>query len=902
MPEWKEELRKRLASLKLPPTREAEILEELAQHLEDRYEELVGSGVPEEEAARAALSELSDSDLLVGELRRIERQCPEVLIPGRRASGNMLANLRQDICYGIRMLLKKPGFTLIAFFTLALSIGANTAIFSVVNSVLLRQLPFKNPDQVVWVWSSRTDRENAPFTLPDFLDYRDQNQTLEHIAAFSNIGLSLSGNERTERIQGLRASANLFQLLGVDASAGRTLVAEDDAPARRHVVVLSYECWQRRFGGDPRMVGRALTLNGESYAVVGVLPMRYALPVRDAELVIPLAPDVDPLRNVRTSVNFLRAVARLKPGVTRQQAEADLTAIVKRERQEYGDVYLKKTGVRLKPVYEEMVGGVRTALWVLLGAVGLVLLIGCSNLAALSLARASTRHREMAIRKALGATSARLVAQMLTESLMLALLGGGAGLLLATWGVRFLLALSPTRLPREQEIGIDLRVFTFAATASVLAAVICGILPALQAARAEMKGELSSGGRGAGEGSRRNRSRNLLVVAEVALSFLLLIGAGLLIQSFRRVQAIEPGFDPTNTLAIQLSLPKARYQDRAAVALFCDKLLSRLQALPGVEAVGAVSLLPMSSGIRSVDFSFAGQSLAPGDAHTSQYRIATPDYFRAMKIPQLQGRPFDGHDNAGSVSVVLINETMARRFWPNGDAMGAHINIDDNNTGPRPVEIVGVVGDVKHLGLESAPTFDIYTPIAQTHEDQVGLTTNSHYWVARLTTNSQGFEADFRRELQEVDSDAATSNIRTLDDYISDSVAPRRFNLRVLTIFAIAALLLAATGVYGIVSYTVTQRIPEIGIRLALGAGRTRVFRLILGQGLKVVFAGVVLGLVGALALTRLIRSLLFGVTPSDPLTFAIVSSLLILVALIAGSVPARRAAKVDPLVALRNE
>jgi len=903
VPDWKEELRQRLADLRLPPTREAEILEELSLHLDDRYQELVRDGISEEEAARAALAELSESDLLVGGLRRVERSLSQdVPVPGGRARGNVFANLRQDIRYGVRMLAKKPGFTLIAFFTLALSIGANTAIFSVVNSVLLRQLPFKDPDQVVWVWSSRTDRDNAPFTLPDFLDYRDQNQTLEHIAAFSSIGLSLAGNERTERIQGMRASANLFQLVGIEASAGRTLVAEDDAPARRHVVVLSYECWQRRFGGDPQIVGKALALNGESYAVVGVLPLRYALPVRDAELVIPLAPDVDPLRNVRTSVNFLRAVTRLKPGVTRQQAEADLTAIVLRERQQYGDVYLKKTGVRLKPVYEEMVGEVRTALWVLFGAVGLVLLIGCSNLAALSLARASTRHREMAIRKALGATSGRLIAQMLTESLILALLGGSAGLLLATWGVRFLLALSPARLPREQEIGIDLRVFLFAASVSVLAAVICGILPALQAARAEMKGDLTSGGRGAGEGSRRNRSRNFLVMAEVALSFLLLIGAGLLIQSFRRVQAIEPGFDPTNTLAIQLSLPRARYQDRASVALFCDKLLSRLQALPGVEAVGAISLLPMSSGIRTVDFSFPGQSLAPGDAHTSQYRIASPDYFRAMKIPLIQGRAFDAHDNADSVPVVLINNTMARRFWPNADALGAHVNIDDNNTGPRPVEIVGVVGDVKHLSLESGSTFDIYTPIAQTHEDQVGLTTNSHYWVVRLTRNGQAFEADFRRELHEVDHDAATSNIRTLDDYIADSVAPRKFNLRILTIFAIAALLLAATGVYGIVSYTVTQRIPEIGIRIALGAGRTSVFRLILGHGLKVVFAGVGLGLAGALALTRLIRSLLFGVTPSDPLIFAIVSLVLILVALIAGSIPARRAANVDPLVALRNE
>jgi len=498
----------------------------------------------------------------------------------------MTANLWQDMRYGARSLWKNPGFTLVAVVTLALGIGANTAIFSVVNAVLLRQLPFKNPDQVMWVWSSRTDRDNAPFSLSDFLDYRDQNQTLELISAFSNIGLSLSGSERTERLQGLRVSANLFQLLGVDASAGRTLLPDDDEPGRRHVVVLTYECWQRRFGGDPQMIGKILTLNGEGYQLVGILPRRFDLPVREAEMAIPLAPEADPLRNVRNSVNFLRAVARLKPAVTRQQAEADLTAIVMRERQQYGDIYLRKTGVRLVPLYEAMVGSVRTSLWVLLGAVGLVLLIACSNLAALSLARASARHREMAIRKTLGATSSRLLGQMLTESLMLASLGGGAGLLLAVAGVRFLLALSPTRLPREQEIGVDLRVLAFAVVATVLAALIFGILPALQGARTEMSGELRASGRGAGEGARRNRSRSVLVIAEVALSFVLLISAGLLIQSFMRVLATEPGFDPANALAIRLSLPKAKYPNRAAVALFCDKLLPRIQGVARCRSCG----------------------------------------------------------------------------------------------------------------------------------------------------------------------------------------------------------------------------------------------------------------------------------------------------------------------------
>jgi putative ABC transport system permease protein len=782
-----------------------------------------------------------------------------------------------------------------------LGIGATTAVFSVVNSVLLRPLPFKNPDQLVWVWSRRPDNNKAPFSLPDFLDYRDQNQTLE-IAAFGNIGLSLSGVERTYRLQGVRVSANLFQLLGVDASLGRLMLSQDDQPDQRHVVVLTNECWQRRFAGEAQIVGKTLNLNGESYEVIGILPRSFSLPNPEAELAIPLAPDIDPLTNMRGSVNFLRAIARLKAGVTRGQAESDLSAIVTRERQQYGDAYLKKTGINLVPLYEELVGNVRTGLFVLFGAVVLVLLIGCSNLAALSLTRASARYQEFAIRKAIGATSARLVAQLLTESLMLALFGGTGGLLLATWGVRALLSLSPTQLPRYREIGVDLRVLAFATAASVISAVGFGILPAWQGARAEMNSALKASSRGAGDRARLNRWRSILVIAEVALSFVLLIGAGLLIQSFKRVQAIQPGFDPANTLAVRLSLPKSRYKNRAAVALFCEKLLPAIQALPGVEEVGAVSILPMSGGGNTINFSVVGQAASPGETNSANFRPATPNYFRAMRIPLLQGRTFSNHDNADSVPVALVNEAMARRLWPKGDAIGAHISIDDNNTGPRPVEISGVVGNVKQLSLESDQTFDIYIPMEQIHEDGVGMVTNSQYWIVRSKAESRSFETAFLGELQKVDRDVATSNIRTMEAYLSDSVAPRIFSLRILSFFSVAALLLAVTGIYGVVSYTVTQRTPEIGIRLTLGAGRVQVFRLILGQGVRVVFMGIVLGLFAALALSRVIRSLLFGVTPSDPLTFVFVSALLTVVALTACTIPARRATKVDPLIALRNE
>jgi len=799
-------------------------------------------------------------------------------------------------------LRKSPAFTLAAIITLALGIGATTAIFSVVNSVLLRPLAFKNPDELVWVWSRRPDNNKAPFTVPDLLDYRDQNQTLRDIAGFANIGLSLSGSERTDRLQGMRVSANLFQLLGVDASFGRLMLPQDDQPDQRHVVVLAYDCWQRRFAADPEIVGKTLNLNGEGYQVIGILPRSYSLPNPEAEMAIPLAPDVDPLRNVRSSTNALRAIARLKPGVTRSQAESDLNAIVKREREQYGDAYLKKTGINLVPLHDELVGNVRAGLFVLFGAVVLVLLIACSNLAALSLARASGRHQEIAIKKALGATSTRLVSQLLTESLMLAFLGGSLGLLLAAWGARALLSLSATPLPRIQEIGVDLRVLAFAMGASVLSATIFGVLPAYQGARASMNNGLKVNSRGVGDGARLNRWRGVLVIIEVALSFMLLIGAGLLIQSFIRVQSIQPGFETTNTAAVRLSLPKARYKNRASVTLFGEKLRPAIQTLPGVEEVGAVSILPMSGGGNTISFSVASQATSSGDKYTANYRVASPGYFRAMKIPLLKGRAFLDHDNADSPPVALINEAMERRLFPKGDALGAHINVDDNNTGPRPVEIAGVVGNVKQLSLEADQTFDIYIPMAQLHEDNVGAITNSQYWVIRSTTENRSLEKAFLSELQKIDRDAATSSIRSLDTYLSESVAPRKFSLRILTIFSIAALLLAVTGIYGVVSYTVSQRTPELGIRLALGAGRTQVFQLILTQGLKVVLLGLVLGLAGAFALTRLISGLLFGVAPSDPATFVLVSLLLIVVALIACSIPAQRATKVDPLIALRNE
>jgi predicted permease len=812
--------------------------------------------------------------------------------------------LLQDLRYGARMLLKSPGFTLIAVITLALGIGANTAIFSLVNSILLRQLAFRQPEQLVWVDSRRIASGKYSFTLPDFIDYRDENQSLSGIAAYTPWSANLTDQGEPEQLQGLRISANAFELLGVEAVAGRVLATGDDAPGQQHVAVLSYGLWRRRFGADPQLVGKKLTLNGASYTVVGVLPPQFFFPtrIRDVELAVPLAPDADPLRGVRTSTNFLRALGRLKPGVTREQAEVDLTAVAQRLRQQYPVANRQKLGVTLSPLHEEVVGDFRLALWVLLGAVGVVLLITCVNLANLTLARATGRGREMAIRAALGATRRRLVQQLATESLLLALFGAGLGLLLAFYGIDLLLALSPATLPRTGEVGIDFRVLGFTLALSLLAGALFGLAPAWQTTRVGFNEELKGSGRGASGGKRQNRARSLLVVFEIALSVVLLAGAGLLIKSFLRLQAVNPGFEAENALAIRLSLPKTQYSNRAAVTAFYEKLRPRLESLPGVEAVGFVSALPLSGTSFSIPFTIEGRATSPDEAQRADYRAVDAGYFRALKIPLIAGREFNGRDAAEAPPVALISQNLARLHWPNSNPLGSRLRINDNNQGPRPVEIVGVVGDVKHFSLDGEPAPHIYLPVHQAHEDGVVWLTNTQYWLLRTTVDPLTLSAAARREIQAVDRSAPASNIRTMEQYLAASVAPRRFNLRLLTIFAAAALVLAATGLYGVISYGVAQRKRELGIRIALGARACDVLKLVTGEGMALAIIGVALGLMAALALTRVMEGLLFGVSATDPLTYMIIALLLMFVALLACYIPARRATKVDPLIALKSE
>ena len=814
-----------------------------------------------------------------------------------------MGTLMQDLRYGLRVLLKNPGFMAVAILTLALGIGFNTAIFSMVNSVLLRQLPFQNPEQLVWIWATRIDRDKAFFSIPNFIDYRDQNQSLEQMAAFANWGANLTDGGNPERLQGVRVTSNAFQMLGIGAAVGRTLLPEDDQPTSQRVAVMTYGLWQRRFGGDQSVIGKRLTLNGDGYMVVGVLPQSFILPETEAEIFTPLVLDSDPRRTERGS-NFLRAFARLKQGVTRQQAQSDLAAISEHLRQQYPDDNAKMTAPKAFALRDELVGSYQTALLLLLGAVGLVLLIACSNLANLLLAKASSRRREVAVRMALGASRRRLIRQLLTESLVLALLGGGLGLFLALWGVDFLLALSPVNLPRMQEIAIDRGVLAFTIGISLLAGLGFGLTPALQASRVNLNEDLKAEGRGSSGGLRRNRTRSLLVISEVALSLVLLIGAGLLVKSFMRLQQVSPGFSTSNLLLVRLSLPQANYSSPQAVTAFYQKLAPRIESLPGVEGVGVANVLPLSASNVRTDFSIVGRPpLSPTEMPGAQNRWVSPGYFQTMRVPLLKGREFTEQDGAESPGVVVIDEALARRFFkPDESPLGFHLRIDDGAGQPREVEIVGVSGDVKHFGLDDEPTPTLYAPVYQVPKGSVSFLISNMSLLVRTASDPLAQAAAVRREVQDVDKDVPASSTRTMEQFLSASVAPRRFNVLLLGIFAGTALLLAAIGIYGVIAYSVTQRTHEIGVRMALGAKRSDVLKLVVGEGLRLAFIGVATGLVAALFLTRLMSSLLYGVSTTDPTIFAGIPLLLIIVALAACYLPARRATKVDPMVALRYE
>jgi predicted permease len=813
-----------------------------------------------------------------------------------------MGTLLKDIHRSLRTLVKRPAFFAVAVLTLALGIGANTALFSVVNAVLLRQLPFAHADRTVWITSVRPDRNDAPLSLPDFIDYRDHTDSLDSISAVGSWNANVTGRGDAERLNGLRVSANLFETLGVNAAVGRMLEAEDDRPGAPRVAVMTYGLWQRRFGSDTSLVGQPLELNGASYTLVGILPPNFFFPVADAELLVPLVPDADPLRQNRNTVNFLRLVGRIRPGVSAERAEAEMNALASRLREEFPDSNARKIGVKLTPMLDEITGGYRRALWMLLGAVGFVLLIACANLANLNLVRAADRRKEMSIRSAIGATRRQVIEQLLLESALLAACGGILGALLAPIGVRGLVALSPAGIPRAKEIGIDVSVLAFTVLVSLVAAIVSGLAPALATSHGDLAQQLNEGSRGSTEGSRGKALRTGLVIVEVSLSLILLAGAGVLLKSFSKMQTVDTGFDPHGVLAVRLSLPSARYPHLADVTRFYEALFPRIQTLPGASAVGVVQLLPLGGGIASVPFTIVGRAFSKAETPQAQYRIVNPMYLKAMRISLLAGREFNESDTDRTRLVCHVNQTLAKRYWPNGDAVGAHVMLDDNDSKPRDAEVVGIIHDVKDRGLETAPSFDIYIPLRQTHEDGVDQLQNNEYWIVRTEGDPLALANAFREQVRGVDNDVAASNVRSMDQYLSLTIAPRRFNLQLLSVFALAALALALAGIYGVISSSVNQRAHEIGVRMAMGAEPSHVLRMVIADGSKPVLAGFALGILSVFALSKALASLVYAVSPSDLVTLADVTLLFGCVTLAALYLPARRATKIDPLAILRAD
>lgn len=803
----------------------------------------------------------------------------------------------QELRLAFRLLRKNPGFTLVCILALAIGIGANTAIFTMVNGILLRQLNFRNPKELVWIWSTRTDRDKAFFSIPDLLDYQEQNQSLQEMAAFGNWGVNLAEGSNPERLNGVRVTPNAFQMLGVQAALGCCLEPDDGKPESQKSVVLSYALWQKRFAADRDIVGKSILLNGESYTVVGALPATFIFPGAEMDIATPLVTTTDPRRKDR-GTNFLRVFARMKPGTTKEKVQAEMDSISRNLQRLYPEENAKKTPPKVFLLQDEMVGSYRTSLFMLLGAVGLVLLIACSNLANLLLARASTRRKEMAVRAALGASRARLLKQLLTET---AVLGGGFGLLLSWSALQFLTALAPENLPRAREIRIDAAVLIFTLAVSCVAGLIFGLIPALQASKVDLNEELKGASKGGSDTARRRGARGALVVSEIALSLMLLISAALLVKSFLRLQEVKPGFKIANLLLVRLSLPPRTYSSAEAVTAFYDQILARIRELPGVEEAGGANVLPLSGlNVRS-DFTIGGRPpLSASDKPASQTRLVAPDYFKALGIQVVKGRAFTSHDDAISNRVAVIDEALARRYWPEGNPIGVHLKIEDAPNG-REVEIVGVVGAVKHVSLDEPVTPTLYTPIAQMPEQNVPFFAANSSLAIRTTVDPSGLENSVRQVVRGVDPNIPISSSKTMEQVLASSVAARRFNLVLLLIFAATAVLLAMTGVYAVMSYSVTQRAPELGIRIALGAQSHDVMRLVLGQGIKLVSLGLVLGIAGGIISTRLLASLLFGVSAVDPVSFISAAMLLGIVGLGASYWPARKAAKVDPIIALRG-
>ena len=811
-----------------------------------------------------------------------------------------MGSLWKDIRYALRSLLKRPAFTAIALVTLALGIGASTAIFSVVHAVLLRSLPYGNADRLVMVWENnrrRDAKQQNVINLGNFFDWKDQNHVFEDMAAFIDRNAKLTSNGEPEEIPTQIATTNLFSVLGVNAIMGRTFVPDDGKPNQPEVVVLSYGLWQRRFGGQ-NVIGRHLTINNQNVTVVGVLPRDFALHIarnsmtnKPAEMWRPWQISNE-LRERHG--RFASAVGRLKPGVTLEQAQSEMNTIATRLSQQYPD-FDTNWGILLVHLRAQFSGEIRKALLILLGAVGFVLLIACTNVANLLLARGVSRQKEIGVRVALGAGRARIVRQLLTESLILAMAGGALGLMTAWQGMDLLVALSPPELLGPSSVKMNAPVLLFTLGVSLLTGIIFGLVPAFEATRVDLHDSLKEGGRNVGGGARSHRLRGAFVAAEIALALVLLIGAGLLIKSFSLLQAVDPGFDARNVLAMSVSVPSWKYDTDRKTIDFFKQAVSQLRSLPDVEAVGAISFLPFNGPYSGTLVEIEGQpKRPPGQGLTTGVCVTDANYFHAMKIPLKQGRLFTEQEATEERHVVVVNETFVRKNLPGEDPIGKRVTIymKDENV---PNEIIGVVADSKHVALDGEPEPMAYWP----HPE---LTYPFMTFVIRTRGDAANTAGAARNVIHTLDPQQPIGDVTTMQRLLAKSIARSRFNTVLLTVFAFVALVLAAVGTYGVMSYAVTQRTHEIGIRMALGAGALDVLKLVLRRGMTLAIAGVVIGLAAAFALTRLLASLLFEVKPTDALTFVTVPLSLIAIALLACFIPARRATKVDPLVALRYE
>ena len=800
----------------------------------------------------------------------------------------------QDLRYGARMLFKQPGFTLIAIVTLALGIGANTAIFSVVNGVLFRPLPYADADRLYWVTIDRQDLGNR-FTLSaaDFLILKKHNQSFEKLAVLQGDLMILTGGPEPQRIAAHKVSADYFAALGAKPELGRTFLEDEDQPGKPLVAVISHSLWQRHLNSDPEPTGRTISLNDKIYTVIGVMPPDFRL-FRSVD-VWPILQVSPPKRHGPFG---MRMVAKLKPGIGEPQVRAELVALRDQAEREWPDPESNsglKWSYEAEPLKEVMTGSLRPVLLVLLVSVGCVLLIATANVANLLLARASTREREMAIRAALGASRFRLLRQLLTESVLLAAAGGALGLLLASYGIDLLLKLEPGNLPRMNEVGIDKGVLVFTTCVSLLSGILFGLAPALQVSRTNLNESLKEGGRSSSETRGRKRLRGLLVVSETALALVLLAGAGLMIKSFVRLQQVNPGFNPEGVLTVQVSPPPARYSNAQKIA-FHRELLERVRGLPGVQSAGTSSDVPPQN-VDDVDtFEVAGQPVPPDQNRPLAERIIlSTDYFRAMGIPLLSGRDFELADDGDAPPVAIVNQTIAQRYFPGGDAVGGRLHFGDFGPEAQWITIVGVVGDVKNNGLSAEDALTIYQPFEQGPTVPICL-------FLRSSSSPETLTAGVRDAVQAIDKGLPVSNIKTGDQLLYEAVGQPRFHTFLIALFAAVAMLLAAVGIYGVISYSVAQRTHEIGIRLAVGARPQDVLLLVIRQGMVMASIGTGIGLFAAFGLTRLMSSLLFRVSATDPLTFAGVAALLVGVALLACWIPARRATKVDPMVALRYE